>query len=73
MSRPSRNAGLVRVLSLLRVLEGRGRYTLHDLADRFSVATRTIRRDFEALECAGYPIGHDERGDGSSRGEWWLA
>ena len=74
-----RNDALVRVLSLLRLLEQRGRHTLDDLALRFDVTTRTIRRDLKALEDVGYPLGHEERGESSHgavdrwRGYWWLA
>lgn len=70
-----RNVGLVRVLSLVRLLEQRGRWTLDDLAVQFKVTTRTIRRDLRALEDVGYPLGHNERGEQSRHrpGEWWLA
>ena len=49
-----RNVTLVRVLSLLRVLQDGHEWTLLSLADRFGVTTRTIRRDFQALDAAGY-------------------
>ncbi len=74
-----RNDALVRVLSILRLLEQRGRHTLDELATRFSVTTRTIRRDLKALEDVGYPIGHEERCDNAVakkfgvNGTWWLA
>lgn len=49
-----RNGTLVRVLRLRQHLEG-WRYAppLAQLADRFGVTTRTIRRDLAALEAAG--------------------
>ena len=67
-SRP-RNEGLVRVLSMLRMFEARGRYTLAELAAGFNVTTRTIRRDLVLLQGAGYPICHEER---DADGNWWL-
>jgi predicted DNA-binding transcriptional regulator YafY len=68
-----RNVGLVRALSLLRVLEGRGHHTLDDLAQRFNVTTRTIRRDLAALQEVGYPIGHEGTNGGQGHnGKWWL-
>ena len=78
MKRPPRvrNVGLVRVLSLLRLLEGRGRWTLYDLADRFTVCPRTVRRDLAALDAAGYAIAHESDGGPAKardRGVWWLA
>ncbi len=66
-----RCSGLIRVLTLLRMLEGHGRYTLEELAVRFVVSTRTIRRDLVAIQAAGYPLGHEERGEGD--GYWWMA
>ena len=69
-----RNATLVRVLTLLKLLEGRRRYDLLTLADRLNVTVRTIRRDLRALEDVGYAIGHEsERHPGRGvRGTWWL-
>ncbi len=66
-----RNVGLVRVLSMLRLLQGYERHTINALAERFSVTTRTIRRDLDVLQRVGYPIAHEERGDGGN-GNWWL-
>ncbi len=78
-SRPlGRNGTLIRVLSLLRLLEQRGRHTLPELAERFGVHQRTIRRDLESLEAAGCPIGHEEREHDADakkfgvNGTWWL-
>ena len=69
-----RNQALVRCLTLLRLLQARGRWTLLELAGTFRVSTRTVRRDLAALEDAGYPIGHEHvPGDNRERGKWWLA
>lgn len=69
-----RNATLVRVLTLLKLLEGRRRYDLLTLAERLDVTVRTVRRDLRALEDVGYPIGHEsERYPGRGiRGTWWM-
>ena len=50
-----RNTNLIRVLTLYRELTDR-HYAppLEELAAQFSCTTRTIRRDFAALEAAGY-------------------
>ncbi len=62
-----------RVLSVLRLLEQRRRWTLHELADRFGVTTKTARRDISAIEEAGYPIAQECHGPGrGNRDEWWL-
>lgn len=71
-----RNAPLIRVLKVLRLLEGRGRWSLVELALRFNVSTKTARRDLRALEEAGYPVTQTSiDGRGMRRGEsrWWLA
>lgn len=45
---------IVRVVRLARLLEGNSRrFSYRDLADRFEVTTRTIRRDIVALRDAG--------------------
>lgn len=69
-----RSVTLVRVLSLLRVLETGHGFRLDDLAQRFGVTTRTIRRDFEALDAAGYllRVTHG-RQYYDARGRWRLA
>ncbi len=71
--RPSceRSRGVVRVLTLLRMLQGHRRYGLEELAVIFTVSVRTIRRDFDVLHRVGYPIVHEERGDGGN-GYWWM-
>lgn len=66
----ARNVALVRTLTLWQVLREGRQWTLVELAERFSVTTRTIRRDLDVLESVGVPICHE---DGASRipGTWW--
>jgi predicted DNA-binding transcriptional regulator YafY len=52
-----------RLLSLLMLLQTRGRLTAHDLADELEVSERTIYRDLLALSAAGIPV-YAERGPG---------
>ncbi len=54
-----RNAEVIRQWSILRDLEASRRLTIDDLAERTAVTTRTIRRDLEALQAAGFPL-YDE-------------
>ena len=74
-----RSDALVRVLTLRDTLASGRRWTLPQLADRFSVTTRTIRRDLAALEQAGVPVcselvartpGHF--GGHEQRGQYWV-
>src|SRR5262245_24816831 len=58
-----RNAEVIRQWTILRDLESSRRATIDDLAARTSVTTRTIRRDLEALQEAGFPL-YDELDDG---------
>src|SRR6185503_7584131 len=51
-----RNAEVIRQWSILRDLESSRRVTIDDLAERTGVTTRTIRRDLEALQSAGFPL-----------------
>jgi predicted DNA-binding transcriptional regulator YafY len=58
-----RNAEVIRQWTILRDLESARRLTIDDLAGRTGVTTRTIRRDLEALQEAGFPL-FDEIHDG---------
>ena len=51
-----RNAEVIRQWAILRDLESSRRVTIDDLAERTGVSTRTIRRDLEALQSAGFPL-----------------
>jgi predicted DNA-binding transcriptional regulator YafY len=63
-----RNAEVIRQWSILRDLESSRRVTIDDLANRTGVTTRTIRRDLEALQAAGFPL-FDEVHDGK---KYWT-
>lgn len=52
-----------RLLSILILLQLRGRLTASDLAIEFEVSERTIYRDIDALSAAGIPI-YGDRGPG---------
>src|SRR4029078_7682926 len=60
-----RNAEVIRQWTILREIE-RARtagVTIDDLASLCGVTTRTIRRDLQALEEAGFPLFDDRAGD----------
>lgn len=58
-----RNAEVIRQWKILKTIEA-GRYTTtRDLADEHDVTERTIRRDIEALQEAGFPL-YDEKSEG---------
>jgi predicted DNA-binding transcriptional regulator YafY len=63
-----RNAEVIRQWSILRELESSRRGTIDELAERTGVSTRTIRRDLEALQAAGFPL-FDEVHDGK---KYWT-
>src|SRR5687768_4807114 len=63
-----RNAEVIRQWTILRDLEASRRLTIDDLAARTGVTTRTIRRDLEALQEAGFPL-FDETHDGK---KYWT-
>src|SRR5437016_1617814 len=68
-----RNAEVIRQWTILREIEQAraAGVTIDDLASQCSVTTRTIRRDLQALEEAGFPIYDDKsRDDGKTR--WVL-
>ncbi|EFH90744.1 helix-turn-helix transcriptional regulator [Ktedonobacter racemifer] len=52
-----------RLLTILMLLQTKGRMTARDLAERLEVSERTIYRDLEALGIAGIPV-YTERGHG---------
>jgi predicted DNA-binding transcriptional regulator YafY len=66
-----RNAEVIRQWTILREIErARAGVTIDDLASECGVTTRTIRRDLQALEEAGFPVYDDKsRDDGKTR---WI-
>jgi predicted DNA-binding transcriptional regulator YafY len=68
-----RNAEVIRQWTILREIE-RARtagVTIDDLATLCGVTTRTIRRDLQALEEAGFPLFDDRAGD-DGRTRWQI-
>jgi proteasome accessory factor B len=68
-----RNAEVIRQWTILREIErarGAG-VTIDALAERCDVTTRTIRRDLQALEEAGFPI-FDDRSHDDGRTRWAI-
>jgi predicted DNA-binding transcriptional regulator YafY len=65
-----RNAEVIRQWQILRELETRRGVTIHDLASLVNVSTRTIRRDLEALQYAGFAL-YDE-GEENATKTWHL-
>ena len=64
-----RNAEVIRQWTILRELEASRGVTIRGLAETTGVTTRTIRRDLEALQEAGFPL-YDVAGDVAKR--WKL-
>src|SRR5204862_2650711 len=68
-----RNAEVIRQWTILREIErarGAGA-TIDDLASLCSVTTRTIRRDLQALEEAGFPL-YDDKSADDGRTRWQI-
>jgi proteasome accessory factor B len=68
-----RNAEVIRQWNVLREIE-RARaagVTIDELASRCGVTTRTIRRDLQALEEAGFPV-YDDRSRDDGRTRWII-
>src|SRR2546425_10599136 len=68
-----RNAEVIRQWTILREIE-RARstgVTIDELATLCDVTTRTIRRDLQALEEAGFPL-YDDRSHDDGRVRWRL-
>lgn len=51
-----RNTEVIRQWNILRSIEASRRATIDGLAEAHGVTTRTIRRDLEALQAAGFPL-----------------
>src|SRR6202035_3112542 len=68
-----RNAEVIRQWTILREIErarGAG-VTIDELASLCSVTTRTIRRDLQALEEAGFPL-YDDRTHDDGKTRWQV-
>jgi predicted DNA-binding transcriptional regulator YafY len=63
-----RNAEVIRQWTILKSLEASRRATIDELARQTGVTTRTIRRDLDALQEAGFPL-FDEVHDGK---KYWT-
>src|SRR6476661_4463268 len=68
-----RNAEVVRQWTILREIEEArgGGVTIDELASTCGVTTRTIRRDLQALEEAGFPL-YDDRSRDDGRTRWMV-
>ena len=58
-----RNAEVIRQWKILKTVEAGRHNTTQTLAKDHGVTERTIRRDIEALQEAGFPL-YDDREDG---------
>ncbi|MCR8658685.1 helix-turn-helix transcriptional regulator [Paenibacillus endoradicis] len=45
-----------RILTMMRLLDSRKKFTARELADRFNVSIRTIQRDLDHLQQMGFPL-----------------
>jgi predicted DNA-binding transcriptional regulator YafY len=63
----SRNRQVLRQWQIIRALERRHGLTADDLALENGVSSRTIRRDIDALEAAGFPLIEEQPEDGARR------
>lgn len=68
-----RNAEVIRQWTILREIESArsAGVTIDELAARCHVTTRTIRRDLQALEEAGFPL-YDDRSRDDGRTRWTI-
>lgn len=68
-----RNAEVIRQWTILREIENAraSGVTIDDLATLCGVTTRTIRRDLQALEEAGFPL-YDDRSQDDGRTRWVM-
>src|SRR5947199_4412702 len=68
-----RNTEVIRQWTILREIEGAraAGTTIDDLASLCGVTTRTIRRDLQALEEAGFPV-YDDRSHDDGRTRWRI-
>src|SRR6516162_1453132 len=65
-----RNAEVIRQWTILREVEqARGGVTIDELSTLCGVTTRTIRRDLQALEEAGFPL-FDDKSHEDGRTRW---
>jgi predicted DNA-binding transcriptional regulator YafY len=68
----ARNAEVIRQWTILREIErARAGVTIDELASLCDVTTRTIRRDLQALEEAGFPV-YDDRSADDGRTRWTM-
>lgn len=56
-----------RLVSIVLLLQAKGRMTAHDLAETLEVSVRTIYRDVDALNAAGIPVIGEAGTDGGYR------